>query len=156
MWLQRNPVILVMTCGTASATTANLPSRRGTAAQLPSQVVGGGAKTSMQTNLKRQEWSGRGQKWGKTRLEGRRRDVREGKKKNAELGSSCWGFPPLMYSPSLFFLTATVILLDSVHRSWTTCTSRCRPSLTHRSPPSTLGGGRRKRSQSCRGNAEAI
>lgn len=152
MWLQRNPVILV-NLWDGLTTTANLPSRRGTAAQLPSQV-GGGAKTSMQTNLKRQEWSGRGQKWGKTRLEGRRRDVREGEK-NAELGSSCWGFPPLMYSPSFFFLTATVILLDSVHRSQTTCTGRCRPSLTHHRP-SGGRGGERKRSQSCRGNAEAI
>lgn len=39
------------------------------------------------------------------------------REKNAELGSSCWGFPPLMNSPSFFSLTATVILLDSVHRS---------------------------------------
>lgn len=96
----------------------------------------------MRTNLEMQEWCGGGKRWAKqgTRVgEGGGGGMSEGEK--AELGSSCWGFPPLMYPPP-FFLTATVIWLKSVHvrNLHLKHHSHCRPPLHVIHPPDPPDG----------------
>lgn len=59
---------------------------------------------------RRQEWSRGGRKWGKKETPEWIEEEEEEEGKNAEPGSSCWGFPPLMYSlhppPPFFFFLA--------------------------------------------------